>query len=65
MRCTVVKSWQPCVSNPAVARVMAQGVTEYSDANPDAIAVNFAVNDGRPPHSPAPPDARPVSGAAR
>lgn len=41
-----IKSWQPCVSNPAVAETMALAVIAWFDANPQALAVNFAVNDG-------------------
>jgi len=38
--------WQPCVSNPEVVRAMAAGVTEYFRENPDAVGINFSVNDG-------------------
>ena len=38
--------WQPCVSNPAVRRIMAEAVAEHFRKSPDAIGVNFAVNDG-------------------
>jgi len=38
--------WQPCVSNPNVVRVMADGVIAYFRQNPDALAINFAINDG-------------------
>lgn len=41
-----MKSWQPCVSNPDVVRVMAQAVIAHLDANPGGVALNFAVNDG-------------------
>jgi len=38
--------WQPCVSNPMVKRIMAEAVAEHFRGNPDAVGVNFAVNDG-------------------
>ena len=38
--------WQPCVSNPDVARIMADALIAYFDKNPDKFAVNLAVNDG-------------------
>lgn len=40
------QGWQPCVSNPDVAHVMADGITEHFDKHPNAIAVNLSVNDG-------------------
>ncbi|MEW6354881.1 MAG: DUF4838 domain-containing protein [Planctomycetota bacterium] len=42
----VPQGWQPCVSNPEVAQVMAEGLIDYFRKNPDAIAINLAVNDG-------------------
>jgi len=38
--------WQPCVSNPDVARIMAEAVVEYFRKHPDAVAKNVSVNDG-------------------
>lgn len=38
--------WQPCASNPEVARIMGAAVVEYFRKNPEAAGVNFAVNDG-------------------
>jgi len=38
--------WQPCVSNPEVAPVMGEAVTGYFRRNPDAVGINFAINDG-------------------
>jgi len=38
--------WQPCVSNPEVARIMAESVCDYFRKNPQAVALNVAINDG-------------------
>ncbi len=38
--------WQPCVSNPRVAEIMAQMLIDTFEAEPDRIAMNLAVNDG-------------------
>jgi len=38
--------WQPCVSNPQVVRIMAEGVVDYFREHPDSLGVNFSVNDG-------------------
>ncbi|MCX7011719.1 MAG: DUF4838 domain-containing protein [Candidatus Sumerlaeota bacterium] len=38
--------WQPCVSNPDVVRIMAEGLIDYFRKNPDEVAINLAVNDG-------------------
>ena len=40
------RSWQPCVSNPDVPRLMAEAVREYFRAHPEAVGVNVAINDG-------------------
>jgi hypothetical protein len=40
------KSWQPCVSNPDVPRIMGDAVVGYFRNNPEAVGVNFAINDG-------------------
>jgi hypothetical protein len=40
------KGWQPCVSNPEVAAVMAQAVTEHFRAHPGLAGINVAINDG-------------------
>lgn len=40
------KSWQPCVSNPDVPRIMGDAVVEYFQIHPAAVGVNFALNDG-------------------
>ena len=40
------RSWQPCVSNPIVVRTMAEAVAAYFRKHPDAIGINFSVNDG-------------------
>jgi hypothetical protein len=38
--------WQPCVSNPKVAQLMADTLIETFRKNPRQIAMNLAVNDG-------------------
>ena len=38
--------WQPCVSNPKVARIMADSLIEAFRSDPRRIAMNLAVNDG-------------------
>ena len=38
--------WQPCVSNPELPQVVADELIAYFDKNPDAAAINLAVNDG-------------------
>jgi hypothetical protein len=38
--------WQPCTSNPDSPKVVADALIEYFDKNPNAIAINLAVNDG-------------------
>ncbi|MCD6361616.1 MAG: DUF4838 domain-containing protein [Armatimonadetes bacterium] len=38
--------WQPCVSNPRVARIMADTLIGIFEKEPDRIAMNLAVNDG-------------------
>jgi hypothetical protein len=38
--------WQPCVSNPDVVRIMADGIIAHFRAHPEAISVSLAVNDG-------------------
>ena len=40
------QGWQPCVSNPDVVKIMADGLIGYFRKNPEAIAINLAVNDG-------------------
>ena len=40
------QGWQPCVSNPKVAEIMAEAIKEYFRANPDKFAVSLSVNDG-------------------
>lgn len=40
------KSWQPCVSNPDVPRLMGEAVAAYFREHPEAVGVNFALNDG-------------------
>ncbi|NLO05710.1 MAG: DUF4838 domain-containing protein [candidate division WS1 bacterium] len=42
----VAHGWQPCVSNPRVAEIMAQSVIDAFEADPTRIAMNVAVNDG-------------------
>jgi hypothetical protein len=42
----VQQGWQPCVSNPELPKVIADQLIAYFDENPDAIAINLAVNDG-------------------
>ena len=38
--------WQPCVSNPDVARVMGEAVAQFFREQPKAPGINFAINDG-------------------
>ncbi len=38
--------WQPCVSNPRVARIMVDSILEIFRNEPDRFATNIAVNDG-------------------
>ncbi|MBM4085301.1 MAG: DUF4838 domain-containing protein, partial [Planctomycetes bacterium] len=38
--------WQPCASNPNVVRVMGDAVADYFRKNPDAVGINFSINDG-------------------
>jgi hypothetical protein len=40
------KSWQPCVANPDVPRLMGEAVAAYFREHPDAVGVNVAINDG-------------------
>lgn len=40
------KGWQPCVSNPGVQACMGQAVLQYFRDHPDALGVNFSINDG-------------------
>ncbi|MBM4086576.1 MAG: DUF4838 domain-containing protein, partial [Planctomycetes bacterium] len=40
------QGWQPCVSNPRVAEIMADSIKEHFRQNPDKFALNLAVNDG-------------------
>ncbi len=42
----IAHGWQPCVSNPRVAQIMAQSLIDTFAAEPDRIAMNLAVNDG-------------------
>jgi len=41
------QGWQPCVSNPDVARIMADALIAHFRTNPDSFAMNLVVNDGR------------------
>lgn len=43
---TADAGWQPCVSNPELPKVVAGELIAHFDKNPDAIAINLAVNDG-------------------
>lgn len=43
---SLTSRWQPCVSNPAVALVMADAVIDYFRQNPRALGLNVSVNDG-------------------
>ncbi len=43
---SLTSRWQPCVSNPEVARVMADAVIAYFRQNPRALGLNVSVNDG-------------------
>jgi hypothetical protein len=45
-RKTVRHGWQPCVSNPEVARIMAESIVETFTADKDKIAESLSVNDG-------------------
>jgi len=38
--------WQPCASNPEVVRIMGDAVADYFRKNPEAVGINFSVNDG-------------------
>jgi len=38
--------WQPCTSNPDSPKIIAEALIGYFDKNPNAIAINLAVNDG-------------------
>jgi len=40
------QGWQPCVSNPRVAEIMANALIDYFRKNPESFAINLAVNDG-------------------
>ncbi len=40
------KGWQPCVSNPAVQKVMGEAVIDFFHENRDAPGINVAINDG-------------------
>ncbi len=40
------RGWQPCCSNPEVARVMADNVIQYFRDNPEAVGINVSINDG-------------------
>ncbi|MGD9497418.1 MAG: DUF4838 domain-containing protein [Armatimonadota bacterium] len=42
----IAHGWQPCVSNPRVAQIMAQSLIDSFAAEPGRIAMNLAVNDG-------------------
>ncbi len=42
----VPQGWQPCVSNPDVAQIMADGLIGYFHNNPNKIAITLSVNDG-------------------
>ena len=37
--------WQPCYSNPEVARIAVQNLLNYLEANPDLPGLSLAVND--------------------
>ncbi len=39
-------AWQPCLSNPHVARIMADAVIDYFRKNPTAVGKNVSINDG-------------------
>lgn len=43
---SLTSRWQPCVSNPEVARIMADAVIAYFQQNPQALGLNVSVNDG-------------------
>ena len=43
---TAGAGWQPCVSNPDLPKVVADELIAWFDKNPDAPAINLAVNDG-------------------
>lgn len=45
-RRTTRHGWQPCVSNPEVARIMAESIGETFAKNRDKIAESLSVNDG-------------------
>ncbi len=40
------KSWQPCVANPDVPRLMGEAVAAFFREHPEAVGVNAALNDG-------------------
>ncbi|MCX6908370.1 MAG: DUF4838 domain-containing protein, partial [Verrucomicrobia bacterium] len=40
------QGWQPCVSNPRVAEIMADAIKQYFRKYPDKFAFNLGVNDG-------------------
>ncbi len=42
----IAHGWQPCVSNPRVAEIMAQTLIDTFTQEPERIAMNLAVNDG-------------------
>lgn len=40
------KGWQPCVSNPDVQECMGRAVLQYFRDHPEALGINFSINDG-------------------
>jgi hypothetical protein len=42
----VPHGWQPCVSNPRAAEIMAESAREYFAADPMRFAISLSVNDG-------------------
>ena len=42
----IAHGWQPCVSNPRVAQIMADAIMDIFEREPERIATNLAVNDG-------------------
>lgn len=40
------KGWQPCVSNPEVQQRMGETVLQYFREHPEALGINFSINDG-------------------
>lgn len=40
------KGWQPCVSNPEAQECMGRAVLQYFRDHPEALGINFSINDG-------------------